>query len=107
MAEAHAEQFFGADCCVGGLALGGAEPGWRPRPVPSGAEAGPHGAEDGRNLFLGQLLDQAAQFLAFGAHGMSVRAQPWSWRPVGKAVWNGNLRLITALMINKRQAESR
>ena len=42
--------------------MGGAEPASRPRPAPCGVEARPRSAEDGRDLFLGQLLDQAALF---------------------------------------------
>lgn len=56
---------------------GPTEPGWRSPPVLPGAEAGPQSAEDSWDLFLGQFLDQLAQFLALGAHGVSVRVQPW------------------------------
>jgi hypothetical protein len=68
---------------------------------------GPQATEDGRDLVLGQLLDQAVQLFARGAHGISVRTQPWSWGSVRKAVRDGILWLIAALMINKCQAESR
>jgi len=87
--------------------MGSAEPGWRPHPACCGVEARPRSAEDGRDLFLRQLLDQGVQFLALGAHGISVRTQPDFGDWGGKAIQDGSLWLIVALKINNRQPESR
>jgi hypothetical protein len=87
--------------------MGGAEPGWWPRPAPCGVEARPRSAEDGRELILGPPLDQAAQFLALDAHGISVRTHPQPRGLVLKAARDDSLRLFVSLAINKRQDESR